>query len=996
MKIATPHRPGFALALTVLSTSLLIGCSQAQPEPNLTGRLTQSWIANSFLEDQDGDINGPLKWVPDQVYDLSVSTDGTVFTAGYAEFGGGGASFKSGAWAGRYGGFNTGFGEPASVVAAGASAVYFGHTNGVQRFGFGGSRSPNASWLPGVNVRGLAVRGDELYVSDYTNNCIRVFSTVSKDELRWWRVERPGKIALDSNGRLWVIQLADDQSATNSYRVATGERVLSFTASNGDQKDSITAVTKPAALIVDNQNRLWIAPGEAAPQIQIFGNLGATPSQVATFGASGGIYGGTAGVYAPRKLFNVVGLGADGSGNIYIAMQGPDGSGQTVQAYNAGGTQLWDVHGLTYVDSAAIDPASDNIAYSAQNSYNLDWGKAPGREWSLRAVTRNPGKYPGSGRRGHEVTFGMRRIGGKLFLLTSDQIGTPLRMFRFNSTTDGEVAIPCAEFQGKWGAPGTLWLDDNGNGVQETTEVRAVPIDWKYYHVTSDGDVWTISGGSGRDDLKNKILKFPLQSVNAKGVPIYDPTKVVVMDVPGEFNSVYHLAYDKTADSMIVGGNAPDGDNGMKRLVRYDSWSQGGARVKTWDVTLPYKDASFTRSTELGYGGGLAKTLDVNGPYVFIAYGTTDVRIHSKDSGAYLGAIRTDINGWPASEGALDAAHGASVHRRTNGEYVIFVENAGRNHVVMHRWTPSPTTLRPPDNPTNVVQGVDYRYFEGAWDKLPIFSSLPTVKKGTLPNFSLSPRARDEEFGLRFDAFVEVPADGNYRFFTRSDDGSRLWIGDTLVVENDGLHGMDEQSGTIGLKAGRHRLRVGFFDRNGGEGLEVRWEGPGLAKQLVPDARLFRISTNAGLVNRATGGIATASSQPAGGEGAAQAFDERGDSKWLGTMDGSGGAWLGYEFGSGTSYAITRYELISGNDAPERDPQMWSLLGSNDGTTWTLLDVRSGQNLGARGTTSAYDLSNALAFKRYRLSITTNNGSIETGLGGTGLVQIAELRLLSP
>ena len=48
--------------------------------------------------------------------------------------------------------------------------------------------------------------------------------------------------------------------------------------------------------------------------------------------------------------------------------------------------------------------------------------------------------------------------------------------------------------------------------------------------------------------------------------------------------------------------------------------------------------------------------------------------------------------------------------------------------------------------------------------------------------------------------------------------GSKLWIGPQLVVENDGLHGMQERTGSIGLQAGKHAITIGFFERGGGAG----------------------------------------------------------------------------------------------------------------------------------------------------------------------------------
>ncbi len=72
-----------------------------------------------------------------------------------------------------------------------------------------------------------------------------------------------------------------------------------------------------------------------------------------------------------------------------------------------------------------------------------------------------------------------------------------------------------------------------------------------------------------------------------------------------------------------------------------------------------------------------------------------------------------------------------------------------------------------------------------------------------------------------------------YTFYTNSDDGSRLYIGDQLVVENDGLHGMRERSGTIALAPGLHRIRVEFFENFGGAGLIVSVESSSQPKSPI-------------------------------------------------------------------------------------------------------------------------------------------------------------------
>ncbi len=100
-------------------------------------------------------------------------------------------------------------------------------------------------------------------------------------------------------------------------------------------------------------------------------------------------------------------------------------------------------------------------------------------------------------------------------------------------------------------------------------------------------------------------------------------------------------------------------------------------------------------------------------------------------------------------------------------------------------------------------------------------------------------RTQDDGFALRFTGTISVPRAGKYTFATTSDDGSRLYINDQLLVDNDGLHGMREQTGTVDLTAGKHKIVVTYFDNGGGDGLEVTWSGPRLRKQTIAADRLF-------------------------------------------------------------------------------------------------------------------------------------------------------------
>jgi hypothetical protein len=142
-------------------------------------------------------------------------------------------------------------------------------------------------------------------------------------------------------------------------------------------------------------------------------------------------------------------------------------------------------------------------------------------------------------------------------------------------------------------------------------------------------------------------------------------------------------------------------------------------------------------------------------------------------------------------------------------------------------------------------------YRLGRTSTMPDFSTLQSYLETTVPeiNFASVPgnfaNSGEGDFvGALFTGWVDIPTAGTWTFFTNSDDGSKLFIDNQLIVDNDGLHGMRERSGTIAIAApGRHLIRVEFFEDEENAGLIVLWQGSGVTKQIVPSARYSRTST---------------------------------------------------------------------------------------------------------------------------------------------------------
>ncbi len=125
------------------------------------------------------------------------------------------------------------------------------------------------------------------------------------------------------------------------------------------------------------------------------------------------------------------------------------------------------------------------------------------------------------------------------------------------------------------------------------------------------------------------------------------------------------------------------------------------------------------------------------------------------------------------------------------------------------------------------LPGISYDYYEEQLPELPVFDRLTPKTSGNADTFTLAVAERKNDFALRFRGVITTPKDGEYEFFTKSDDGSQLFIDDQLVADNGGIHPEIERSGKLALAAGEHAIRVVYFDGGGQTALKVSWKGPG-------------------------------------------------------------------------------------------------------------------------------------------------------------------------
>ena len=136
-------------------------------------------------------------------------------------------------------------------------------------------------------------------------------------------------------------------------------------------------------------------------------------------------------------------------------------------------------------------------------------------------------------------------------------------------------------------------------------------------------------------------------------------------------------------------------------------------------------------------------------------------------------------------------------------------------------------------------QGVAFTYYEGTCKHTNDIPSMKRIKEGTLANFSIKEAKQDDHFAYVFRTFIKIDKRGVYRFYTYSDDGSKLLIDGTTIVDNDGGHSAKRSEGKVALEVGYHELELRYFEDYMGQALEVGYSSKDFLETVIPDNMLY-------------------------------------------------------------------------------------------------------------------------------------------------------------
>ncbi len=113
--------------------------------------------------------------------------------------------------------------------------------------------------------------------------------------------------------------------------------------------------------------------------------------------------------------------------------------------------------------------------------------------------------------------------------------------------------------------------------------------------------------------------------------------------------------------------------------------------------------------------------------------------------------------------------------------------------------------------------GLNFKYYEGNWDKLPDFSTLEPVRSGFAgKEFNLNEVSGQTNSSYVLDGYLEVPREGYYIFGLEAGDGFKVYVGNQLLINNKTG---GEETYLVPLAKGLHSFRVEYFHKKGGKAL---------------------------------------------------------------------------------------------------------------------------------------------------------------------------------
>jgi PA14 domain-containing protein/PKD domain-containing protein len=371
----------------------------------------------------------------------------------------------------------------------------------------------------------------------------------------------------------------------------------------------------------------------------------------------------------------------------------------------------------------------------------------------------------------------------------------------------GSCGLPFALFT-FWGAQGAkgqhsgytfenLWLDDWYSLFQieqDEPDLRGFT-----FH-----NIWAL----GQPPLIASRLQGQVKDVHLENVKYGQSTVTANTDVPTDVTG--------GAQQPTYSGS----DNGLRAAFRVAP-----------EVLEPETRATFTADAIAGRGAATAR-------YTWFFGDGTSARGRSVRH-RYTDAMGTELDGTDASGKGGTGSGGFRVMLQVEDKQG-HEDWAEQNVAVVGRW-------RDPAAKVKSLPGLQYHIYPGTWPELPAFATEAPTSGGVASKLTEVNTGGFTRFAIVYEGFIEVPRDGGYSFSLMARDGARLVIDGQALAQTgppfgevcgSPVNALRYARGTIGLRAGKHLLRLEALESMSPGSPRLIWEGPGIGISDVPASAL--------------------------------------------------------------------------------------------------------------------------------------------------------------
>ena len=147
----------------------------------------------------------------------------------------------------------------------------------------------------------------------------------------------------------------------------------------------------------------------------------------------------------------------------------------------------------------------------------------------------------------------------------------------------------------------------------------------------------------------------------------------------------------------------------------------------------------------------------------------------------------------------------------------------------------APEEIAPVASALTDIPGLVGEYFDSADLTAPRLSRVDSIVD--FPWGAGAPAANigADTFSVRWTGFVTPRYSETYTFIVHSDDGLRLWVDGTKIIEDWTNHTARDSQGTISLQAGKkYAIKLEYYENVGDASVRLSWSSASQAPKSSP------------------------------------------------------------------------------------------------------------------------------------------------------------------